>query len=80
MFRILTKRDYDDLVNQLRTSEDTYNQDITSLAIENKDYELKLQKVHDMLVDIFQQTSSASKDITKQRIKSVLNFIEKGKQ
>ncbi len=76
--KILSNKQYNDLINENKCTLDTYNQDVTVLKLENKDYELKLDSIRNQLIDIV-QSSDIKKDTIIKKIKGVIRFIEKGK-
>lgn len=77
--KILSNKQYNDLINENKCTLDTYNQDVTVLKLDNKDYELKLDSIRNQLIDIV-QSSDIKKDIIIKKIKGVIRFIEKGKK
>jgi hypothetical protein len=78
IMKILSNKQYNDLINENKCTLDTYNQDVTVLKLENKDYELKLDSIRNQLIDIV-QSSDIKKDTIIKKIKGVIRFIEKGK-
>ena len=50
--KILSNKQYYDLKNEIKCVQDTYDQNVEVLMLENKDYELKIDKIHSKLVDI----------------------------
>lgn len=76
--KILSNKQYNDLINENKCILDTYNQDVEILMIENKDYELKLDSIHNQLIDIV-RAYDIKKDTIIKKIKGVIRFIEKGK-
>lgn len=76
--KILSNKQYNDLINENKCTLDTYNQDVTVLKLDNKDYELKLDSIRNQLIDIV-QSSDIKKDTIIKKIKGVIRFIEKGK-
>ena len=79
MFKIISKAIYNNLVNEAKAYQDMYDQLETSSMIHEKDNDLKLQKIHDMLIDIIKQSNSKTKKETiYKKIKNVIKFIEKG--
>ena len=76
--KILSNKQYYDLKNEIKCAEDTYNQDVEVLMLENKDYELQLDSIHRKLVDIV-LTSDIKKDTIIAKLKEIIRFIEKGK-
>lgn len=77
--KILSNKQYNDLINENKCTLDTYNQDVTVLKLDNKDYELKLDSIRNQLIDIV-QSSDIKKDTIIKKIKGVIRFIEKGKK
>lgn len=76
--KILSNKQYNDLINENKCTLDTYNQDVTVLKLENKDYELKLDSIRNQLIDIV-QSSDIKKDTMVKKIKEIIRFIERGK-
>lgn len=76
--KILSKKQYYDLKNEIKCVQDTYDQDVEVLMLENKDYELKIDSIHSKLVDIV-LTSDIKKDTIITKLKEIIRFIEKGK-
>lgn len=76
--KILSNKQYSDLTNEIKSLQDTYNQDVKILMFENKDYELKIDSIHSKLVDIV-LTSDIKKDTIIAKLKKIIRFIEKGK-
>lgn len=76
--KILSNKQYYDLINEIKCLQDTYNQDVEVLMLENKDYELKIDSIHSKLVDIV-LTSNIKKDTIIAKLKEIIRFIEKGK-
>lgn len=76
--KILSNKQYNDLINENKCALDTYNQDVRALMLDNKDYELKLDSIRNQLIDIV-QSSDIKKDTIIKKIKGVIRFIEKGK-
>ena len=76
--KILSKKQYYDLKNEIKCVQDTYDQDVKVLMFENKDYELKIDSIHSKLVDIV-LTSDIKKDTIIAKLKEIIRFIEKGK-
>ena len=76
--KILSNKQYNDLINENKCTLDTYNQNVTVLMIENKDYELKLDSIHNQLIDIV-RASDIKKDTMVKKIKEIIRFIERGK-
>lgn len=76
--KILSNKQYYDLKNEIKCVQDTYDQDVEVLMLENKDYELKIDKIHSKLVDIV-LTSDIKKDTIIAKLKEIIRFIEKGK-
>lgn len=76
--KILSNKQYNDLINENKCTLDTYNQDVTVLKLDNKDYELKLDSIRNQLIDIV-QSSDIKKDTIIKKIKGVIRFVEKGK-
>ena len=76
--KILSNKQYNDLINENKCTLDTYNQDVTVLKLDNKDYELKLDSIRNQLIDIVQSSDIKKVTIIK-KIKGVIRFIEKGK-
>lgn len=76
--KILSNKQYSDLTNEIKSLQDTYNQDVKILMFENKDYELKIDSIHSKLVDIV-LTSDIKKDTIIAKLKEIIRFIEKGK-
>lgn len=76
--KILSNKQYNDLINENKCTLDTYNQDVTVLKLDNKYYELKLDSIRNQLIDIV-QSSDIKKDTIIKKIKGVIRFIEKGK-
>lgn len=50
--KILSNKQYYDLKNEIKCVQDTYDQNVEVLMLKNKDYELKIDKIHSKLVDI----------------------------
>lgn len=76
--KILSNKQYSDLINEIKCLQDTYDQDVKVLMVENKDYELKIDSIHSKLVDIV-LTSDIKKDTIIAKLKEIIRFIEKGK-
>ncbi len=76
--KILSNKQYYDLKNEIKCAQDTYDQDVEVLMLENKDYELQLDSIHSKLVDIV-LTSDIKKDTIIAKLKEIIRFIEKGK-
>jgi hypothetical protein len=76
--KILSNKQYYDLKNEIKCVQDTYDQDVEVLMLENKDYELKIDSIHSKLVDIV-LTSDIKKDTIIAKLKEIIRFIEKGK-
>ena len=76
--KILSNKQYNDLINENKCTLDTYNQDVTVLKLDNKDYELKLDSIRNQLIDIV-QSSDIKKDTIIAKLKEIIRFIEKGK-
>lgn len=76
--KILSNKQYSDLTNEIKFLQDTYDQDVKVLMVENKDYELKIDSIHSKLVDIV-LTSDIKKDTIIAKLKEIIRFIEKGK-
>lgn len=76
--KILSNKQYNDLINENKCALDTYHQDVEVLMKDNKDYELKLDSIRNQLIDIV-QSSDIKKDTIIKKIKGVIRFIEKGK-
>ena len=76
--KILSNKQYNDLINENKCTLDTYNQDVKVLMMENKDYELKLDSIHNQLIDIV-RASNIKKDTIIKKIKGAIRFVEKGK-
>ena len=76
--KILSNKQYYDLKNEIKCVQDTYDQDVEVLMLENKDYELQLDSIHSKLVDIV-LTSDIKKDTIIAKLKEIIRFIEKGK-
>lgn len=76
--KILSKKQYYDLKNEIKCVQDTYDQDVEVLMLENKDYELKIDSIHSKLVDIV-LTSDIKKDTIITKLKEIIRLIEKGK-
>lgn len=76
--KILSNKQYYDLINEIKCLQDTYNQDVEVLMLENKDYELKIDSIHSKLVDIV-LISDIKKDTIIAKLKEIIRFIEKGK-
>lgn len=76
--KILSNKQYYDLKNEIKCVQDTYDQDVEVLMLENKDYELKIDSIHSKLVDIV-LTSDIKKDTIIAKLKEIIRLIEKGK-
>lgn len=76
--KILSNKQYNDLINENKCTLDTYNQDVTVLKLDNKDYELKLDSIRNQLIDIV-RASDIKKDTMVKKIKEIIRFIERGK-
>ena len=77
--KILSNKQYYDLKNEIKCAEDTYNQDVEVLMLENKDYELQLDSIHRKLVDIV-LTSDIKKETIIQKLKELIRNMEGKKQ
>lgn len=75
--KILSNKQYYDLKNEIKCVQDTYDQDVEALMLENKDYELQLDSIHSKLVDIV-LTSDIKKDTIIAKLKEIIRLIEKG--
>ena len=73
--KILSNKQYYDLKNEIKCAEDTYNQDVEVLMLENKDYELQLDSIHSKLVDIV-LTSDIKKETIIQKLKELIRNME----
>lgn len=73
--KILSNKQYYDLKNEIKCAEDTYNQDVEVLMLENKDYELQLDSIHRKLVDIV-LTSDIKKETIIQKLKELIRNME----
>lgn len=76
--KILSNKQYYDLISEIKCAEDTYDQDVEVLMFENKDYELQLDSIHSKLVDIV-RASDIKKQTIITKLKEIIRFIEKGK-
>lgn len=77
--KLLTNKRYSEMENAINSYKNMYNQTTESLLLDNKDYELKIQTICDMLVDIVNlPKSKTGKDIIIQKIKGVIRYIHKG--
>jgi len=77
--KLLTNKRYSEMENAINSYKNMYNQATESLLLDNKDYELKIQTICDMLVDIVNlPKSKTGKDIIIQKIKGVIRYIHKG--
>lgn len=77
MFKIISKEKYKELNNKIMCYENELNQVKDELMFENKDYELKLEDVYNMLVDIKSIPKLKKEKIIK-RIEKIIRYIEKG--
>ena len=73
--KILSNKQYYDLKNEIKCVQDTYNQDVEVLMLENKDYELQLDSIHSKLVDIV-LTSDIKKETIIQKLKELIRNME----
>ena len=77
--KILTNRKYDEMQNDIESYKNMYNQATESLLLDNKDYELRIQAINDMLVDIVNlPKSKTGKDTIIKKIKGVIRYIHRG--
>lgn len=77
--KILTNRKYDEMQNDIESYKNMYNQATESLLLDNKDYELRIQAINDMLVDIVNlPKTKTSKDTIIKKIKGVIRYIHRG--
>lgn len=77
--KILSNKQYYDLKNEIKCVQDTYDQDVEVLMLENKDYELQLDSIHSKLVDIV-LTSDIKKETIIQKLKDLIRNMEGKKQ
>lgn len=80
--KILSNRKYRELQSEIRASRDTYNEDITSLMLDNKDYELKIDEIRKRLYAVMglkKNIRQVSKNTIFKHVEAVIRFIEKGK-
>ena len=73
--KILSNKQYYDLKNEIKCVQDTYDQDVEVLMLENKDYELQLDSIHSKLVDIV-LTSDIKKEKIIQKLKELIRNME----
>lgn len=73
--KILSNKQYYDLKNEIKCVQDTYDQDVEVLMLENKDYELQLDSIHSKLVDIV-LTSDIKKETIIQKLKELIRNME----
>lgn len=73
--KILSNKQYYDLKNEIKCVQDTYDQDVEVLMLENKDYELQLDSIHSKLVDIV-LTSNIKKETIIQKLKELIRNME----
>lgn len=78
--KILSNKAYNQLKGTNTELINDYEQKITSLTLDNEDYEQRLNSVRNKLCELLDlNRSSTSKDKIFNRIKEVIRFIEKGK-
>lgn len=76
--KILSNKNYNRLVNATKINN---NDDALPLLLENKDMELKIESIRNKLVDLHNEIkTNTSKDCIKNKIKSIIEFIERGKE
>lgn len=73
--KILSNKQYYDLISEIKCAQDTYDQDVKVLMLENKDYELQLDSIHRKLVDIV-LTSDIKKETIIQKLKELIRNME----
>lgn len=77
--KILSNKQYNDLINENKCTLDTYNQDVTVLKLENKDYELILKSCKGMFGavtdDMLLRENALLYEENKQ-LKSILTELE----
>ena len=78
MLKIITKKEYLELKNELKSWKNMYDQSVKALMVENKDYELKIDTINNRLKDIINMNSNTKKDTILKHIKAIIRFIEKG--
>lgn len=76
--KILSNKQYYDLINEPKCIQDTYESNMDTLILDNKDYELKIDSIHNKLVEII-LNPSMKKDSIISKLKEIIKFIEKGK-
>lgn len=76
--KILSNKQYYDLTNEPKCIQDTYESNMNTLILDNKDYELKIDSIHNKLVEII-LNPSIKKDSIISKLKEIIKFIEKGK-
>ena len=77
--KILTNKKYSEMEDNINSYKNMYNQATESLMLDNKDYELRIQTICDMLVDIVNLPKSRTgKDTIIQKVKGVIRYIHKG--
>lgn len=77
--KLLTNKKYSEMEDNINSYKNMYNQATESLMSDNKDYELRIQTICDMLVDIVNLPKSRTgKDTIIQKVKGVIRYIHKG--
>lgn len=76
--KILSNKQYYDLTNEPKCIQDTYESNMNTLILDNKDYELKIDSIRNKLVEII-LNPSMKKDSIINKLKEIIKFIERGK-